>query len=58
MISENRLAQFWEGFGGHVSYYQRVDLEALMKFESSWPLFKENETFLVSGARCNVLRYQ
>jgi hypothetical protein len=31
MISENRLAQFWEGFGGHVSYYQRVDLEALMK---------------------------
>jgi hypothetical protein len=30
MISENRLAQFWEGFG-HVSYYQRVDLEALMK---------------------------
>jgi hypothetical protein len=30
MISENRLAQFWEDFG-HVSYYQRVDLEALMK---------------------------
>lgn len=30
MISENRLAQFWEGFG-HVSYYQRVDLDALMK---------------------------
>ncbi|KAL1587373.1 hypothetical protein WHR41_03956 [Cladosporium halotolerans] len=29
MISENRLAQFWEGFG-HISYYQRVDLEALM----------------------------
>ena len=30
MISEDRLAQYWEGFG-HVSYYQRVDLEALMK---------------------------
>lgn len=30
MISENRLAQFWDGFG-HISYYQRVDLEKLMQ---------------------------
>jgi len=30
LISENRLAQFWEGFG-HISYYQRVDLDALLK---------------------------
>ncbi|KAK5136232.1 hypothetical protein LTR08_003839 [Meristemomyces frigidus] len=30
MISHDRLAQFWEGFG-HISYYQRVDLDALMK---------------------------
>ncbi|KAM0717692.1 hypothetical protein Q7P37_007544 [Cladosporium fusiforme] len=30
MISENRLAQFWEGFG-HISYYQRVDLDKLMQ---------------------------
>ncbi|EME89418.1 uncharacterized protein MYCFIDRAFT_124198, partial [Pseudocercospora fijiensis CIRAD86] len=26
MISHDRLAQFWEGFG-HISYYQRVDLD-------------------------------
>ncbi|TKA82967.1 hypothetical protein B0A55_01560 [Friedmanniomyces simplex] len=31
MVSHDRLAQFWEGFG-HISYYQRVDLEALMKY--------------------------
>ncbi|EMC94848.1 hypothetical protein BAUCODRAFT_25951 [Baudoinia panamericana UAMH 10762] len=31
MISHDRLAQFWEGFG-HISYYQRVDLDALMKY--------------------------
>ncbi|KAF2723816.1 hypothetical protein K431DRAFT_310547 [Polychaeton citri CBS 116435] len=30
MISHDRLAQFWEGFG-HISFYQRVDLDALMK---------------------------
>ncbi|KXT04431.1 hypothetical protein AC578_3594 [Pseudocercospora eumusae] len=34
MISHDRLAQFWEGFG-HISYYQRVDLDALMKFETT-----------------------
>ena len=32
MISHDRLAQFWEGFG-HISYYQRVDLDALTKFD-------------------------
>ena len=31
MISHDRLAQFWEGFG-HISYYQRVDLDALTNF--------------------------
>ena len=31
MVSHDRLAQFWEGFG-HISYYQRVDVEALMKY--------------------------
>lgn len=30
MISHDRVAQFWEGFG-HISYYQRVDVDALMK---------------------------
>ncbi|QIW97990.1 hypothetical protein AMS68_003508 [Peltaster fructicola] len=30
MVSHDRLAQFWEGFG-HISFYQRVDIEALMK---------------------------
>ncbi|KAI7514129.1 hypothetical protein KC347_g812 [Hortaea werneckii] len=30
MVSHDRLAQFWEGFG-HISFYQRVDLDALMK---------------------------
>ncbi|KAK5123310.1 hypothetical protein LTR85_002740 [Meristemomyces frigidus] len=30
MISHDRVAQFWEGFG-HISYYQRVDINALMK---------------------------
>ncbi|CAK4030622.1 F-box domain containing [Lecanosticta acicola] len=31
MISHDRLAQFWEGFG-HISYYQRVDLDKLMEY--------------------------
>ncbi|KAK5111131.1 hypothetical protein LTR62_005330 [Meristemomyces frigidus] len=31
MISHDRLAQFWEGFG-HISYYQRVDVDALMSY--------------------------
>ncbi|KAK3720101.1 hypothetical protein LTR37_003924 [Vermiconidia calcicola] len=31
MISHDTLAQFWEDFG-HISYYKRVDLEALMRF--------------------------
>ena len=30
MISHDTLAQFWEGFG-HISYYRRVDLDALIK---------------------------
>lgn len=29
MISHDRLAQYWEPFG-HVSFYQRVDVEALL----------------------------
>ncbi|GAB7358601.1 hypothetical protein MBLNU230_g2661t1 [Neophaeotheca triangularis] len=29
MVSHDRLAQFWEGFG-HISFYQKVDLEALL----------------------------
>ena len=33
MISHDRLAQFWEGFG-HISYYQRVDLDALINYKS------------------------
>ena len=32
MISHDRLAQFWEGFG-HISYYQRVDLDALINYK-------------------------
>jgi hypothetical protein len=31
MISEDRLAQFWEGLGGHISYYVRVDMKVLLK---------------------------
>ncbi|KAK3115257.1 hypothetical protein LTR53_005577 [Teratosphaeriaceae sp. CCFEE 6253] len=31
MVSHDRLAQFWEGFG-HISYYQRVDVDALMRY--------------------------
>ncbi|EME48786.1 hypothetical protein DOTSEDRAFT_30171 [Dothistroma septosporum NZE10] len=31
LISHNTLAQFWEGFG-HISYYQRVDLDALTQY--------------------------
>ncbi|KAK1035564.1 hypothetical protein LTS16_014520 [Friedmanniomyces endolithicus] len=31
MVSHDRLAQFWEGFG-HISYYQRVDLDALLRY--------------------------
>jgi len=30
LISHDRLAQFWEGFG-HISYFHRVDLDALMR---------------------------
>jgi hypothetical protein len=30
MISHDTLAQFWEGFG-HISYYRRVDLDALIR---------------------------
>lgn len=30
MISHNRLAQYWEPFG-HVSFYQRVDIQALLR---------------------------
>ncbi|KAI7715896.1 hypothetical protein KC353_g5750, partial [Hortaea werneckii] len=30
LVSHDRLAQFWEGFK-HISFYQRVDLDALMK---------------------------
>lgn len=32
MISHNRLAQYWEEMG-HISYYQRIDLDALMRYE-------------------------
>jgi hypothetical protein len=28
LISHDRLAQYWETFG-HVSFYQRVDVDAL-----------------------------
>ena len=31
MVSHDTLAQFWEGFG-HISYYRRVDLEALVRY--------------------------
>ncbi|KAF2160490.1 hypothetical protein M409DRAFT_59965 [Zasmidium cellare ATCC 36951] len=30
MVSHDTLAQFWQGFG-HISYYKRVDLDALME---------------------------
>jgi hypothetical protein len=33
MISHDLLAQFWEGFG-HISYYRRVDLDALLRYTS------------------------
>jgi hypothetical protein len=29
MISHNRLAQYWVGFG-HISFYERVDFEAFL----------------------------
>jgi hypothetical protein len=34
MISHDLLAQFWEGFG-HISYYRRVDLDALLRYTHS-----------------------
>nr|POF24722.1 hypothetical protein CFP56_71697 [Quercus suber] len=30
LLSHDRIAQFWEGFG-HISYFERVDLDALMR---------------------------
>lgn len=33
MISHDTLAQFWEGYG-HISYYRRVDLDALLRYEA------------------------
>jgi hypothetical protein len=30
MISHNRLAQYWEGFG-HISHFERVDIDALVQ---------------------------
>jgi len=30
LVSHDRIAQYWEDFG-HISFYQRVDLDALMK---------------------------
>lgn len=36
MISHNRLAQYWEEMG-HISYYQRIDLDALMHYEAPEP---------------------
>ena len=32
MISHDTLAQFWEGYG-HISYYRRVDLDALVRYD-------------------------
>lgn len=34
MISHDTLAQFWEGYG-HISYYRRVDLDALLRYAPS-----------------------
>ncbi|KAI9656255.1 MAG: hypothetical protein M1821_004918 [Bathelium mastoideum] len=34
MISHDRLAQYWEQFG-HISYYQRVDIDTLIRGEES-----------------------
>lgn len=42
LISHNTLAQFWEGFG-HISYYQRVDLEALMHYNDRPESFESPE---------------
>ena len=36
MISHDRLAQYWEEMG-HISYYQRVDLDALMDYTAPTP---------------------
>jgi hypothetical protein len=33
MISHNTLAQFWEAYG-HISYYRRVDLDALVRCDA------------------------
>lgn len=33
MISHDRLAQYWEEMG-HISYYQRVDIDALIDFSA------------------------
>ncbi|KAG8631607.1 hypothetical protein KVT40_000747 [Elsinoe batatas] len=30
LVSHDRLAQYWQGFG-HISFYKRVDLDALMR---------------------------
>jgi hypothetical protein len=29
MVSHNRLAQFWVGFG-HISFYERVDIDQFL----------------------------
>jgi hypothetical protein len=33
MISHNRLAQYWVGFG-HISFYERVDIESFLSPEN------------------------
>lgn len=30
LISPDRLAQYWEGYG-HISFYQRANIEELLK---------------------------
>ena len=36
LISHNRLAQFWEGFA-HISYFERVDIDALLQLPLRTP---------------------
>jgi Cyclin D1 binding domain len=47
-MSHDRLAQYWVPFG-HVSFYERVDLEALMQSGPSGMTARGLETIVENG---------
>jgi hypothetical protein len=35
LISENRIAQYWEAFG-HISFYERVDIDKFLDVDRDY----------------------